>query len=46
MLGKIDGVRKLRNKLIHENQSIGEADALKAMSIATECLNFLGYKKY
>lgn len=45
LVGKVDHIRKKRNKLIHENQIITEEIAKQALDAAVEIFNFLGYKR-
>lgn len=46
LLVKIDVIRKLRNKVIHENKLVLESDATNAIKTLVEFLNYIGYKKY
>lgn len=46
LISRVDGVRKIRNKVIHENRSITEQEAIDALTTCIEFLNHMGYKKY
>lgn len=41
---KVDGVRKILNKVIHENRSITEQEAAEALATCIEFLNHMGFK--
>ena len=42
LLSKVDAIRKLRNKVIHENRNISFEDAENAFKTAIEFLHYLG----
>ncbi len=46
MIPKVDSIRKLRNKVIHENRNITMDESHNALTIAINFLNLMGYKKY
>ena len=46
LIGKVDGIRKLRNKVIHENRDISEEEVRNAVTVAIEFINYLRYRKY
>jgi len=46
LIGRVDSIRKIRNKVIHENRDINQEEAGSALSIAIEFLNYFGFKKY
>lgn len=46
LLLSIDSVRKLRNKVIHDNKQVLEEDAANAIKALICFLTYIGYKKY
>ena len=46
LVTKVDAVRKLRNKVIHESREISQEDAVLALNTAIAFLNKIEYKKY
>ena len=46
LITKVDAVRKLRNKVIHESREISQEDAVLALNTAIAFLNKIEYKKY
>ncbi len=45
ILGKVDAIRKLRNKVIHQNKDINSVEAENAYETALEFLNYMGILK-
>lgn len=43
---KVDNIRKIRNKVIHENKSVSEFDADTAIKTLGAFLDYTGYRKY
>jgi hypothetical protein len=46
ILADIDSIRKLRNRVIHDNRGISVDEAQRALTTAIIFLNYIGFKKY
>ena len=46
LISSVDAVRKMRNKLIHENRNISESEAINALEVVIKFVNYLGFKRY